>query len=51
MTERISTWDMDVTKRGIPTERIINMYEKWGHGGFGLILTGNVAVDPVSLLF
>lgn len=48
-TERISTWDAkDLTRRGIPTQRVINVYEKWDHGGFGVILTGNICVDPVS---
>uniref|UniRef100_A0A1I7WGH4 RNA-directed DNA polymerase, eukaryota, reverse transcriptase zinc-binding domain protein n=1 Tax=Heterorhabditis bacteriophora TaxID=37862 RepID=A0A1I7WGH4_HETBA len=47
LTERISSWDAtDVSKRGIPSQKLINMYEKWGRGGFGMILTGNVIVDP-----
>lgn len=52
LTERISTWDAtDLAKRGIPTQRLINLYEKWGNGGFGVILTGNVMADPVSPCF
>ncbi|KAJ1346119.1 hypothetical protein KIN20_000821 [Parelaphostrongylus tenuis] len=50
LTERISSWDpKDVTKRGIPSRSIINLYDKWGHGRFGMILTGNVVVDPNNL--
>uniref|UniRef100_A0A0K0D029 Oxidored_FMN domain-containing protein n=1 Tax=Angiostrongylus cantonensis TaxID=6313 RepID=A0A0K0D029_ANGCA len=50
LTERISSWDpKDLTKRGIPSRSIINLYDKWGHGKFGMILTGNVCVDPNNL--
>ncbi|VDM78484.1 unnamed protein product, partial [Strongylus vulgaris] len=49
LTERISSWDPNLKKRGIPSQRIINLYDKWGHGGFGMILTGNVCVDPYNL--
>lgn len=33
-------------KLGLPTDEIINLYSHWGNGGFGLIITGNLAVDP-----
>ncbi|WKY00325.1 hypothetical protein Q1695_014854 [Nippostrongylus brasiliensis] len=50
LTEKISTWDAtDFTKRGIPSEELINLYDRWGHGGFGMILTGNIIVDPTNL--
>ncbi|EPB78038.1 oxidoreductase, FAD/FMN-binding protein [Ancylostoma ceylanicum] len=50
LTERISSWDpKDHKKRGIPSRRIINLYDKWGHGKFGMILTGNICVDPWNL--
>jgi 2,4-dienoyl-CoA reductase-like NADH-dependent reductase (Old Yellow Enzyme family) len=46
MTERLSTWDpKDVNKRGIPTKELINVYRRWGEGGFGVILTGNVMME------
>lgn len=46
MTERISTWDPKVfEKRGIPTPDIINVYRRWGEGGFGVILTGNLMIE------
>ncbi|KAI1872169.1 uncharacterized protein JN550_003888 [Neoarthrinium moseri] len=46
MTERLSTWDpKDLPKRGIPTKELVNVYRRWGEGGFGVILTGNVMVD------
>ncbi|VDO97552.1 unnamed protein product, partial [Heligmosomoides polygyrus] len=48
LTERISSWDpKDPSKRGVPTEGLVNLYDKWGHGKFGMILTGNICVDPV----
>lgn len=46
MTERMSTWDPnDFEKRGIPTNEVINLYRRWGEGGFGMILTGNVMLE------
>uniref|UniRef100_A0A7E4VD98 Oxidored_FMN domain-containing protein n=1 Tax=Panagrellus redivivus TaxID=6233 RepID=A0A7E4VD98_PANRE len=46
MSEHLGTWiDGDEVKSGIPTEQYINLYEKFGHGGFGLIVTGNINVD------
>ncbi|KAI1453251.1 hypothetical protein F4805DRAFT_470255 [Annulohypoxylon moriforme] len=46
MTERLSTWDpKDLPKRGIPTKELINLYKRWGEGGFGVILTGNVMLE------
>ncbi|ETN80849.1 oxidoreductase, FAD/FMN-binding protein [Necator americanus] len=50
LTERISSWDpADYAKRGIPSQEIINLYDKWGRGKFGMILTGNICVDPWKL--
>ncbi|KAK6739866.1 hypothetical protein RB195_008390 [Necator americanus] len=50
LTERISSWDpKEYKKRGIPSQRLINLYDKWGHGEFGIILTGNICVDPWNL--
>lgn len=50
LTERVSTFDPENPKKhGLPTDYILNLYDKWGHGKFGAILTGNVLVDPVSL--
>ncbi|KAI0542008.1 NADH:flavin oxidoreductase/NADH oxidase [Xylaria digitata] len=43
MTERLSSWDpKDPQKRGIPSDELINLYQRWGEGGLGLILTGNI---------
>lgn len=36
---------------GLPTERLINLYQKFGNGGYGVLLSGNVMVHPVSLSF
>lgn len=46
MTERLSTWDAKVLEnRGIPTKELINVYRRWGQGGFGVLLTGNVMIE------
>ncbi|POS71762.1 oxidoreductase [Diaporthe helianthi] len=46
MTERLSTWDPnDFKKRGIPTPELINVYRRWGEGGFGVVMTGNVMIE------
>ncbi|CAJ0565210.1 unnamed protein product, partial [Mesorhabditis spiculigera] len=41
----------NMKEHGLPTETIINMYQKWGNGGFGLLITGNIAVDPIRPVF
>jgi 2,4-dienoyl-CoA reductase-like NADH-dependent reductase (Old Yellow Enzyme family) len=36
MTERLSSWDpKDISKRGIPSDGLINVYRRWGEGGYG----------------
>lgn len=46
MTERLSTWDAaDKPRRGVPTEELINVYRRWGEGGWGTILTGNIMME------
>ncbi|KAI4867138.1 hypothetical protein F4820DRAFT_414517 [Hypoxylon rubiginosum] len=50
ITERLATWHpTDSSKRGIPTRELINVYQRWGEGGYGIIATGNVMVDPDQL--
>uniref|UniRef100_A0A7E4VCN0 Oxidored_FMN domain-containing protein n=1 Tax=Panagrellus redivivus TaxID=6233 RepID=A0A7E4VCN0_PANRE len=50
LTERVATWNPDDRKAcGFPTPELCNMYEKYSHGGFGVLLSGNVAVDPTHL--
>ncbi|KAI1765646.1 NADH:flavin oxidoreductase/NADH oxidase [Hypoxylon sp. FL1150] len=45
MSEALSTWDpQDLPKRGVPSKELINVYRRWGEGGFGLLLTGNVMI-------
>ncbi|MCJ1306722.1 hypothetical protein MMC25_000365 [Agyrium rufum] len=46
MTERLSSWDpKNFEARGIPSKEIINVYRRWGEGGIGLILTGNLMIE------
>lgn len=33
------------TRGGVPTEGHLALYERWGRGGAGLLITGNVMVD------
>ena len=46
MTERISSWDPKIfTKRGIPSDNLINVYRRWGEGQSGTIVTGNIMFE------
>ncbi|KAM4067888.1 NADH:flavin oxidoreductase / NADH oxidase family protein [Hirsutella rhossiliensis] len=46
MTERLSSWDPKVLeKRGVPSKELVNVYRRWGEGGYGVILTGNVMIE------
>ncbi|CAD6185460.1 unnamed protein product [Caenorhabditis auriculariae] len=50
LTERISTYNPEnPEKHGLPTDSILNLYDKWGHGGFGMVLTGNVPIDQRNI--
>jgi len=33
---------------GAPTDALVRLYERWGRSGAGLLITGNVMVDPVG---
>ncbi|CAD5205903.1 unnamed protein product [Bursaphelenchus okinawaensis] len=46
LSESLATWERDdPQKTGLTTPRLFNLYEKWGHGGFGVVLTGNIMID------
>jgi len=46
MTERISSWDpKNLEARGVPSTDLVNAYRRWGEGGIGLILSGNIMID------
>ncbi|KAI6090001.1 NADH oxidase [Hypoxylon rubiginosum] len=50
MTERLASWNLDdMAASGIPTEQLQNLYGHWGDGGWGIIVTGNIIVDPTHL--
>jgi 2,4-dienoyl-CoA reductase-like NADH-dependent reductase (Old Yellow Enzyme family) len=50
MSERMASWDQhDLSRRGIPSEHLIGLYEGWGKAGYGIILSGNVMVHPEQL--
>lgn len=47
MTERLSSWDpKNLETRGIPSKELINVYRRWGEGCYGVILTGNILIEP-----
>ena len=46
MTERLSSWSpTDFKARGIPSPELVNVYRRWGEGGLGHILTGNIMIS------
>ena len=50
MSERLATWDpKDLSARGVPTDKLINAYKRWGEGGFGIVMTGNIMLEPDQL--
>ncbi|CAE6434799.1 unnamed protein product [Rhizoctonia solani] len=50
MSERMASWDpKDLSKRGIPSDELVGLYEGWGKAGYGIILTGNVMLHPEQL--
>ncbi|KAF7511744.1 hypothetical protein GJ744_003475 [Endocarpon pusillum] len=51
MAEQLSTWDpKELSKRGIPTANLINVYRRWGEGALGMVLTGNIMIDYDQLV-
>lgn len=36
-------------KGGKPSQKILQLYERWGAGGAGLIISGNVMISPLAL--
>ena len=50
MSERLASYDAeDVQTRGTPDEKLVKLYERWGQGEWGQILTGNVVIHPDHL--
>ncbi|RSL50895.1 hypothetical protein CEP53_008637 [Fusarium sp. AF-6] len=48
MAEALATFDPDIpSKRGIPTNEIVELYRRWGQGknNWGVIVTGNIDID------
>jgi 2,4-dienoyl-CoA reductase-like NADH-dependent reductase (Old Yellow Enzyme family) len=41
----------DLRSTGVPTKTIINAYEKWAYGGFGIMSTGAIILDKTGLNF
>ena len=40
LTERLYSWDHnELSKRGIPKPELARLYEVWGKGGYGIILS------------
>ncbi|KAF5000740.1 hypothetical protein FDECE_11142 [Fusarium decemcellulare] len=50
ISERLATWDpIQLEGRGIPTKGLVDIYRRWGEGGFGVILTGNIMIEHDQL--
>ncbi|KAI0433931.1 hypothetical protein F5Y09DRAFT_350060 [Xylaria sp. FL1042] len=50
ITERMATWHpTNLEKRGVPTKELVNVYKRWGEGGFGIMITGNIMIEPDHL--
>ncbi|KAG5794033.1 hypothetical protein H9Q69_006909 [Fusarium xylarioides] len=52
MAESLASWDPEiVSKRGIPTDELIELYRRWGEGknNFGIVVTGNIDIDLTSV--
>ncbi|CAG7980121.1 unnamed protein product [Penicillium salamii] len=50
MSERLASWSQeDLSARGIPSDELVQSYATWGQGEIGVILTGNVMIDPEQL--
>lgn len=46
MSEDLASWSAaDLEQRGIPTKESIELYRRWGEGGWGTILTGTVDIE------
>ncbi|KAH8884947.1 FMN-linked oxidoreductase [Thozetella sp. PMI_491] len=47
MSERICTWvHGDPDASGLPNKEMSTLYRHWSHGGFGVVVTGHILVDP-----
>ncbi|ORY69097.1 NADH oxidase [Pseudomassariella vexata] len=50
MSERLASFSAtDLSARGVPSPEAIRLYERWGQGGWGQLLTGNIMIDPGHL--
>ncbi|KAI0164521.1 NADH:flavin oxidoreductase/NADH oxidase-like protein [Hypoxylon sp. FL1284] len=46
MAEELASWSpRNLEERGIPTKETIELYRRWGEGGWGVILTGNMDIE------
>ncbi|KAI1773414.1 NADH:flavin oxidoreductase/NADH oxidase-like protein [Hypoxylon cercidicola] len=46
MAEDLATWSAtNIEERGIPTKDTIELYRRWGEGGWGVIVTGNMDIE------
>src|SRR4051794_14358986 len=49
MSERLASWTIDPKERGVPSPELIRLYSVWGQGQIGVLITGNIMVDPEHL--
>lgn len=44
-TERLASWiPTDFSASGVVTDELVNLYRRWGEGGYGVIISGNIMV-------
>ncbi|WKY00318.1 hypothetical protein Q1695_014851 [Nippostrongylus brasiliensis] len=50
LSERLASYDTkDLSKRGVISQRLVNVYDKWGNVKYGIVERGNVHVSPEHL--
>ncbi|KAI8625133.1 NADH oxidase [Xylariaceae sp. FL1651] len=49
-SEHLASFDQENTEaRGIPSPQLITLHKRWGQGGWGQILTGNIMISLTDL--
>ncbi|KZL78744.1 NADH oxidase [Colletotrichum tofieldiae] len=47
MSETLASFHpTNIEGRGVPSPELIKLYQTWGVGGWGMVLTGNILIDP-----
>ena len=50
LSEHMASWDQnDRSQSGIPSDRLVKLYQVWGEPGYCIILTGNTMLHPEQM--